>query len=206
MARVGIVDDNRELCTLMARSLHQHHEIVCFHDGVHALRELPAWHPDIVVMDVCLDERMDGFACMSRLKSQGVNSRFLVITGYQPFDMAPKARDHGAHAFLSKPFAAVELRQTIDTLLWSPPGAHDFKIKITPESRPLPYSTPHATASLTGRETEVLKQLDVLKSAKNVAAHLAISRRTVEAHLQNIYHKLHVRDWRSALRQFFGGD
>lgn len=46
--------------------------------------------------------------------------------------------------------------------------------------------------SLTEREVEVLTQVLDGKSSKEVARLLFVSKRTIDFHLTNIYHKLHV--------------
>ena len=45
---------------------------------------------------------------------------------------------------------------------------------------------------LTEREVEVLNQVFEGKSSKEVARLLFVSKRTIDFHLTNIYHKLHV--------------
>lgn len=45
---------------------------------------------------------------------------------------------------------------------------------------------------LTDREVEVLNQVLEGKSSKEVARLLFVSKRTIDFHLTNIYHKLHV--------------
>jgi len=45
---------------------------------------------------------------------------------------------------------------------------------------------------LTDREVEVLNQVLEGKSSKEVARLLFVSKRTIDYHLTNIYHKLHV--------------
>jgi DNA-binding CsgD family transcriptional regulator len=57
-----------------------------------------------------------------------------------------------------------------------------------------------AAEGLTSRETEVLTLLCDRLSAREVAHQLAISRRTIEKHIENIYLKLRVRN-RRALRE-----
>ncbi|MGB3717189.1 MAG: LuxR C-terminal-related transcriptional regulator [Candidatus Promineifilaceae bacterium] len=67
----------------------------------------------------------------------------------------------------------------------------------------IPHPLAHALASgvsLTARENEVLRLLDQDLSNLQIAERLVISRRTVDAHLRSIYHKLGVKSRDAATR------
>jgi DNA-binding CsgD family transcriptional regulator len=80
----------------------------------------------------------------------------------------------------------------------TPEQAIDEALALTPETEPAPATYP---AGLTQREVEVLRLVAQRLTNIEVANHLFISPRTVEAHLRSIYSKLQVAS-RSAATRF----
>lgn len=70
----------------------------------------------------------------------------------------------------------------------------DELIKTTHEKKRIKQSIQDAIASLTHRENEIALLVAQGESNKNIAYHLAITERTVKAHLTEIFKKMRVTD------------
>jgi DNA-binding NarL/FixJ family response regulator len=69
--------------------------------GEHALEEIPAIHPDIVLIDISLPG-MDGIELVRLLKPKCTNLSILVITGHDTDRYLQAATEAGAHGIVSK--------------------------------------------------------------------------------------------------------
>jgi len=116
MARILLVEDEENLCTLYRMELEQEgHEVIVAHDGQAGV-ELAARHkPDLVIMDISLPHKMDGLESMSRILSEDKSVPVIVNTGYSQY------RDNfmtwAAEAYLVKSADLTPLKETIRNVL-----------------------------------------------------------------------------------------
>ncbi|HET7671166.1 MAG TPA: response regulator [Burkholderiales bacterium] len=149
---------------------------------------LAAWHPDwigCVVTDLRLPG-MSGIELQGELRRRGSGVPVVVITAHGDVPSARAAFRAQAVDFLEKPFDHVQLRQAIDTA---------FALE---QSRLQDDEARRADAAkldrLTPRERQVLERAAQGLHAKEIAAALGISPRTVEVHKTRIMEKLGVRN------------
>ena len=83
---------------------------------------------------------------------------------------------------------------TVEDLLAIPHPPEDARAWTQPAPTSISYEP------LTARELEVLRLLAQDLNNPQIAEHLVVSRRTVEAHLRSIYDKLGVRSRDAAIR------
>jgi DNA-binding CsgD family transcriptional regulator len=74
------------------------------------------------------------------------------------------------------------------------------EVQVAPVTKMLPRTRPGYPAGLTRREVEVLRLVAQGLTNFNVAAHLVISPRTVNTHLNSIYRKLNTSSREVAIR------
>ena len=108
--RVALVDDDDDLRAMVALSLRlsQDCEILSCASAEQALRELPAFHPDVIVLDYMMPN-MDGFQALDALSGRmDLHDTKVVMTSAA---MLPEQQvlQHGATALLPKPFDALKL-------------------------------------------------------------------------------------------------
>ncbi len=87
-------------------------------DGVTGLEQIKSLNPDIVVLDIGLPG-LDGWEVLSQLR-QDPNSaevKVLVLTAHAQPEMADRAAQGGADAFMTKPFRPIDLRIQVEKLL-----------------------------------------------------------------------------------------
>lgn len=145
---------------------------------------LAAWQPQwagCVVADLRLPGKT-GVELQAELQARGSRLPFVIITAHGDVPTARAAFQANAVDFLEKPFDQAHLRSAIER-------------SFSREGRRLQRSAEAARLStLTARERDVLEQAAKGLHAKEIAAQLGISPRTVEVHKTRIMEKLGVRN------------
>jgi len=145
---------------------------------------LAAWQPQwsgCVVADLRLPGRT-GIELQAELRARASSLPFVIITAHGDVPTARTAFQAAAVDFLEKPFDHAQLRAAIESA-------------FSMEGRRLQRAAEAARlAVLTAREREVLEHAAQGLHAKEIAARLRISPRTVEVHKTRIMQKLGVRN------------
>jgi PAS domain S-box-containing protein len=110
--RILVVDDNVDAADSMAMLLRlRGHNVKCQLDGESALIAVPAFHPDVVLLDIGLPG-MDGFEVAQRLRSEpaGPQPRLIALSGYGSVEDRRRSKEAGFDEHLAKPvdFALLE--------------------------------------------------------------------------------------------------
>lgn len=109
--RVLIVDDNLELATLIERSLRalERFDVRVTGSGFEAASILPVFHPDVVVIDLVLDD-MDGREVCAFIRNHDdiKGARIIGVSGYLP-EGSVTAQGPLFDVFLEKPFRVKDL-------------------------------------------------------------------------------------------------
>lgn len=89
-------------------------------DGITGLEQIDACDPDVVVLDIGLPG-LDGWEVLSRLRENpdSAEMKVLVLTAHAQPEMADRAAQGGADAFMTKPFRPIDLRVQVEKLLAS---------------------------------------------------------------------------------------
>ncbi len=149
---------------------------------------LAAWREDwagCVIADVRLPG-MSGVELQVELKKRGADLPFVIITAHGDIATARAAFRSQAVDFLEKPFDNVQLFAAIETAF----ALEERRIQRHDSRR----ADAQKLSRLTTREREVLEQAARGLHAKEIAAALGISPRTVEVHKTRIMEKLDVRN------------
>jgi DNA-binding NarL/FixJ family response regulator len=162
-------------------------------DGAQALEMAQKHQPDVVLLDVRMPE-VDGMACLSKIKSHLPHTPVVIFTAHDNPTYIARAVALGAAGYLVKSasqaeiIAALQQAATGETL-WSRENLRRVSGTIA-NSRP----NNELEVPLTRRESEVLKQLALGLSNKEIAQALNISYETVKEHVQHVLRKLGVSD------------
>ena len=89
-------------------------------DGITGLEQIETTDPHVVVLDIGLPG-LDGWEVLSRMryKPDSANVKVLILTAHAQPEMADRAAQGGADAFMTKPFRPIELRIQVEKLLAS---------------------------------------------------------------------------------------
>ena len=139
--------------------------------------------PGCLVLDVRM-AGMSGLLLQQKLDELGAGIPIIIITGHGDVPMAVHALQAGAVDFIQKPYRDQLLLDSINKALAADAAARRSSAGTDNLDQHL--------AALTKREREVLDKLLEGGSSKHIARDLGISPRTVEAHRQNLLHKLEV--------------
>jgi RNA polymerase sigma factor (sigma-70 family) len=122
----------------------------------------------------------------ARVRSLGSALPFVIITAHGDVPAAREAFRAQAVDFIEKPFEEAQLRSAIDTAF----GLERRRL----DAGQLRRAEVEKLSRLTAREREVLEHAVRGLHAKEIAALLNISPRTVEVHRTRILEKLEVRN------------
>ena len=117
-SRVLIVDDEPEFCRIIQRFLRGEPYVLqaahCGQDAIEALGQGPPF--DVVLLDLNLPD-MIGFTVMGHIATHFPDTLVIIMTGYASLESATEALRHGAHDYLTKPFAREELFKALQNAL-----------------------------------------------------------------------------------------
>ncbi|MEQ8837748.1 MAG: response regulator transcription factor, partial [Lacipirellulaceae bacterium] len=158
-------------------------------DSVSALKLAETTKPDLILLDVRMPQT-DGLACLTSLREKSLEVPVLMFSGYDNPTYYARARALGAVGYLLKSVQSTELIDAVNKALageqiWSREGTRRVTGALSTPRSQLDLEVP-----LTKREDEVLKQLALGLSNKEIALALGISYETVKEHVQHILRKL----------------
>jgi FixJ family two-component response regulator len=183
--RVWIVDDDPAVRTALSRLLRATAlEVDSFASAQACLERLPGERPRCLVLDLTLPE-LTGLDLLQLLRRRGEPIPVVFVTGTADVGSSVEAMKQGAIDFLEKPVDA-------DALL----GAVMRALAREAEWRRTRDRMDDAAAlleRLTPRERQVLHQLTLGKSNKQIATDLGASEKTIKVHRGRVMHKLGTR-------------
>ena len=158
------------------------------------------YNPDLVIMDINMPEK-DGLQAIQEIAKLNLDTRILVLSGYDDPDLIYRAMKVGAKGYILKTMTSAQLIHGIEEVLngkvYLPSTLsskffdyfqQSFREEIGTESEE------NLLSYLTSREEEVLGLLTKGNNYKGIASQLFISETTVKTHVNNIFQKLQVND------------
>ncbi|MFN0167243.1 MAG: response regulator transcription factor [Bryobacteraceae bacterium] len=114
--RILLIDDDRELCSLLEELLkREHYEVEMEHDGARGLQHALQKPPDIIVLDVMLPA-VDGFDVLRELRKTARTPVIMLTARGEDVDRII-GLELGADDYLPKPFNPRELIARIRAIL-----------------------------------------------------------------------------------------
>jgi len=157
-------------------------------DGAEALKMVHQLRPDVVLMDLIMPV-MDGISATVAIRREAPETEVVALTSVLEDSSVVDAVRAGAIGYLLKDTEANELRRAIK-------AAAAGQVQLSPlvAMRLLrEVRTPEKIReALTERENEVLRQLALGKSNKEITQILNIGEQTVKTHVSHILDKLGV--------------
>ena len=162
-------------------------------DGTEVLELVEKHHPDVVILDIAMP-RLGGLEALVSLRSKHPDVKTLLLSFRSDAHVIQSAVSLGADGYLLKNAARGEIPAAIREVMrggcyFSPPVAREIIDQLREPRRPSDDPFSH----LSGREREVLRLIAEGLSAKEIAALLKISTKTVEAHRTSLMRKLGAR-------------
>lgn len=163
------------------------------HTGAEVLELTQRLHPEVVLLDVRMPDQ-DGMTCLGQLREQSPNLPVVMFSCSANPTYVARSVALGASGYLTKSVDESELVSSIRQVaagqsLWTRDELRRVKGSLASARIDSMLEVP-----LTKRENEVLKQLSLGLSNKEIAQALSISYETVKEHVQHVLRKLGVSD------------
>lgn len=194
--RIGFIDDHPTLLRGIAALFADDPGFEIVGTGVtaeDAIALAEAKSPDVLILDLSMPG--DVFASIASITARLGAIRIVIFTAFANVDLALRALDAGAHAFVLKGrpsedlFAAIAAVQVGE--LFVSPG---FSAKLMTGFRNRSRREKELKSSrLSAREIQIVECLFEAKSNKEIARTLELSEKTVKHYMTNLMNKLKVK-------------
>ena len=159
-------------------------------EGSEAILKAQRFLPDVVLLDLEMPG-LDGVEVLRRLKKALPASNAIIFTAFDTDDRIVTAIQAGARGYLLKGSPREDLFHAIRVAARGGSLLHPLSAsRLTGQERSRPDPTSAPFAPLTAREQDVLAQLALGKTNKEIAADLFITERTVKFHVSAILNKM----------------
>lgn len=129
MAKILVVEDDRNMRLLTAARLEDMYTVVCANDGIEAMEEIHKGGIDLIIADIMMP-RMDGYELLKTIREEGYTTPFLMLTAKEALEDKQKGFSLGTDDYMTKPFSSDELVWRTQALLRRADIAQSKKIEI----------------------------------------------------------------------------
>lgn len=204
MTTLAIVEDNKTIRESLAEFAQTDPECRCVcacATAEEALKLIPRFQPDIVLMDIQLPN-LSGIECCAQLKQLLPAVQIIMVTVYEDTDRIFRALRAGACGYLLKRCAPEELVAAIrEVRQGGAPMSREIARKVIASFQE-PLAAAAEVEELSPREREILELLAEGFPNKEIADRMGVTDGTVRWHLRHVYDKLHVRSRTEAALKF----
>ncbi len=172
-------------------------------DGEEAIKLIEEMQPDVAILDISLPE-LSGIEVTRRIKPRFPSIAILIFTAYDNDEYVFALLEAGAAGYLLKDIHSREIVESVRSVhdgksVLHPTIARKVIQRIVLGSRQA--DSAKANTEISEREMEVLKLAARGMNNRDIADTLSISIRTVQGHINNIFHKLSVGSRTQAISQ-----
>lgn len=161
--------------------------------GDEAIQRAVEAEPDVVLMDIRMPGG-DGLNALGRLKLERPDMPVLMLSTYDNPTYVARAVALGAAGYVLKGVSRQELLEAIQKVARGEGAWTRDELRRVTGALATPRLNADVEVPLTQRESEVLRQLALGLTNKEIAQALQISYETVKEHVQHILHKVGVSD------------
>lgn len=161
--------------------------------GDEAVKLVEQHKPDVVLLDIRMADA-DGLNALGRIKLNRPKQPVLMFSGYDNPTYVARALALGASGYLLKDMGSNELLSAIRQVAQGGDAWKRDELRRVTGALATPRVAGDIEVPLTQRETEVLAQLALGLTNKEIAQVLGISYETVKEHVQHVLQKIGVSD------------
>ncbi|MEX2477417.1 MAG: response regulator [Gracilimonas sp.] len=116
--RIIIVEDDKVLSLLLSKMIERigHEVLGIITKGSDAIERIQSQKPDLILMDIMLEDDIDGIQAMSSLREKGITLPVIYITGNSDPINYERAQKTDFLDYLIKPVGFDELQDTISKI------------------------------------------------------------------------------------------
>ncbi len=159
-----------------------------------ALRLARKHKPDVALLDIRMGEGGDGLTALEKIHKELPETRVVMLSAFDNPTYVARAHALGASDYLLKGCTRDQLLATIHSVADHPGPSDHGQLQSVAGTMATRQKTAGDEASLTQRETQVLRHLALGLSNKEIAKSLSISVETVKEHVQHVLRKVGVND------------
>ncbi len=191
--RIILADDHRIFAEGLKRLLEPDYEIVAIvEDGkelVATVAQIPA---ELILVDISMPG-LNGIEAARQIIESNLDAKIILLTMHDEVTYVTTALDAGVRGYVLKQAAPAELLAAIrDVLKGSVYVSPSLASQVLYSRRKGDPNQP-STIRLQPRQREILRLLAEGKTAKEIAAHLHLTPKTIEYHKSRIMLKLNVQ-------------
>lgn len=163
-------------------------------DGEEAVRLTASQRPDVAIVDIAMP-KLNGIEVTKQIKALCPATAVLILTAYDDDQYVFALLEAGAAGYLLKNVRRRDLIEAVRAVNAGESVLHPVIARKVVDRFAHPSSKPteeSALDQLSERELEVLKLAAKGMSNKDIAQHLTLSVRTVQAHLSAVFSKMQV--------------
>lgn len=193
---IAIVEDERNYNNALKKVINYQEDmkvVAQFFNGNDALKNLSDISPDVVMMDIQLQDML-GIEIIEKLRKEMPKTQFIMCTSFEDDDKIFNSLKAGATGYLIKGESMDKILFSIrDVYNGGAPMSFSIARKVLNHFE---RKSPEIKGfdELTEREKEILELLSQGLLYKEIADQKFISIDTVKKHVGNIYRKLHVNN------------
>lgn len=191
---IVVADDHPLFRKGLAQTLSEHPGFVVAGEADNkddAVKLVAALSPDVALIDLSMPG--GGLAAIDAIVDLSLDTRIVVLTASEADDDVVASLRRGAHAYLLKGVDTGSLIDALNAVLrgqgYVPP---QLATRVIANSRP--EARDDLIATLTDRETAILREVGMGASNKEIARRLRIEEKTVKNHMTSILKKLNLRN------------
>ncbi|OCA78426.1 DNA-binding response regulator [Chryseobacterium contaminans] len=201
---IAIVEDEKNYNNALKKVINYQKDMKVvgqFFDGNDALKNLPDLSPNVVMMDIQLQDML-GIEIIEKLKKEMPETHFIMCTSFEDDEKIFNSLKAGAMGYLVKGESMDKILSSIrDVYNGGAPMSFSIARRVLQHFEKK-LSEIKGFDELTKREQEILELLSQGFLYKEIADQKCISMDTVKKHVGNIYRKLHVSNKVEAINKF----
>jgi NarL family two-component system response regulator LiaR len=193
--RVALVDDHRIVRRGLRSFLEAFPDLTIVGEaasGEEALQHIEEWLPDVVIMDLLMPGGMDGVEVIRAIRQMTPHTQVVALTSSTEDVRVIAALRAGAIGYVRKDADPNTLLTSVRAAargqsVLDPAVANTVLHELTRQSK-----KGNTGSELTEREQEVLRQLALGRTNREIAETLVVSEETIKTHVGNILTKLQL--------------
>ncbi|KQT21927.1 LuxR family transcriptional regulator [Chryseobacterium sp. Leaf404] len=201
---IAIVEDEKNYNNALKKVIDYQDDmkvVAQFFNGKHALDELSFFQPDVVMMDIQLQDML-GIDVISKIRQDLPKTQFIMCTSFEDDEKVFNSLKAGATGYLVKGESMDKILSSIrDIYNGGAPMSFSIARKVLSHFE-RKTTDQNDCEELTKREIEIVELLSRGLLYKEIADKIFISIDTVKKHVGNIYRKLHVNNKVEAINKF----
>jgi DNA-binding NarL/FixJ family response regulator len=189
-----LVDDQALFRESVRSLLHQNLASVCIYEARHgrdALNIMDTHRIDVVLLDVNMPE-MNGIEVSNQILSKHKQAKIIILTQHGGEAMTIHLLQQGVHGFLLKNTSVSELKLAIETVIRGEKYIHESVTSLMNNNIKQMKSVP--SVIFNKREAEILLQLKIGRSSKEIASVMDLKENTVNSYREDMLRKTKTKN------------